>query len=163
MEDRHTVVTSFHPLGRGGVPCPDGVNRSFAAVYDGHNGSRAAEECSSRSFPQFVTLSVCATLRTWQQRFGRAAATSTPLMSASQSGSDYCNWTVWSSCTPPKSIMKPLASSIWMTCRMVTLARCSGSDPAALCVRYTVDTAGPETACRHSKMYRLVESHWTRC
>lgn len=41
MEDRHTVIASYSPSA-------DGISRSFAAVYDGHNGARAAEHCSSR-------------------------------------------------------------------------------------------------------------------
>eukprot|EP00798_Chlamydomonas_sp_ICE-L_P014653 gene14653-20687_t len=43
MEDRHTVVQSLRPLSITGQPINDGVERSFASVYDGHNGSRSAE------------------------------------------------------------------------------------------------------------------------
>lgn len=48
MEDRHTLVASYTPTGPSGVPCPDGINRSFVAIYDGHNGVKTAEQCSSR-------------------------------------------------------------------------------------------------------------------
>jgi hypothetical protein len=48
MEDRHTVVASFVPLGAAGLPLNDGVYRSFAGVYDGHNGAKSAEECAAR-------------------------------------------------------------------------------------------------------------------
>ena len=48
MEDRHTLVASYTPVGPSGAPCADGVNRSFVAIYDGHNGFKAAEQCSSR-------------------------------------------------------------------------------------------------------------------
>ena len=41
MEDRHTVIASYSPAA-------DGVSRSFAAVYDGHNGDEAAEFCCNR-------------------------------------------------------------------------------------------------------------------
>ncbi|MEW5306475.1 MAG: hypothetical protein WDW36_008937 [Sanguina aurantia] len=49
MEDRHTVVASLRLLSPAGLPLlDDGVQRSLAAVYDGHNGSRAAELAASR-------------------------------------------------------------------------------------------------------------------
>ncbi len=48
MEDRHTIVANYSPIGRGGFPEPDGVLRSYAAVFDGHNGSLSAEEAASR-------------------------------------------------------------------------------------------------------------------
>lgn len=41
MEDRHTVVASYSPVA-------DGVSRSWAGVYDGHNGDEAAELCCNR-------------------------------------------------------------------------------------------------------------------
>lgn len=41
MEDRHTVVASYRPA-------MDGISCSFAGVYDGHNGAKAAEHCCSR-------------------------------------------------------------------------------------------------------------------
>lgn len=41
MEDRHTVVPSY-------TPALDAICRSFAGVYDGHNGAKAAEHCCSR-------------------------------------------------------------------------------------------------------------------
>ncbi|KAK9845926.1 hypothetical protein WJX81_006154 [Elliptochloris bilobata] len=43
MEDKHTVVSSFKPLG-----VEDGVERSYFAVFDGHNGEQSASEASSR-------------------------------------------------------------------------------------------------------------------
>ena len=54
MEDRHTIISAFTPLSFASAPLPDGVERSFAAIYDGHNGSKAAEyACSQvRSQPQ---------------------------------------------------------------------------------------------------------------
>lgn len=53
MEDRHTVVASYSPQ-------PDGNSRSFAAVYDGHNGAKAAEQCSSRwAAPSCTPLVAC--------------------------------------------------------------------------------------------------------
>lgn len=48
MEDRHTIVSSLLPLSSTHVPLQDGVPRSFAAVYDGHNGAMAAEHAAER-------------------------------------------------------------------------------------------------------------------
>lgn len=48
MEDRHVIVANYCPTGTGGMPNPDGVLRSYAAVFDGHNGSQSAEEAASR-------------------------------------------------------------------------------------------------------------------
>ncbi|CAL8468404.1 g7944 [Coccomyxa elongata] len=48
MEDRHIIVANYCPTGAGGKPDPDGVLRSYAAVFDGHNGSQSAEEAASR-------------------------------------------------------------------------------------------------------------------
>lgn len=42
MEDRHTVVASLLPS------CSDGVQRSYAAVFDGHNGIITAELAATR-------------------------------------------------------------------------------------------------------------------
>ena len=48
QEDRHSLVPCLRPLGSNGQPLPggmgadDGVQRSWAAVFDGHNGSGAA-------------------------------------------------------------------------------------------------------------------------
>ena len=50
MEDRTTIVSSFVPLSSSGQPLPDGISRSFAAVYDGHNGAQAADHASSRYY-----------------------------------------------------------------------------------------------------------------
>lgn len=47
MEDKHTVVSSFKPLGAAGA-VEDGIERSYFAVFDGHNGERSAEEAASR-------------------------------------------------------------------------------------------------------------------
>ncbi|KAL6761608.1 phosphatase 2C-like domain-containing protein, partial [Haematococcus lacustris] len=48
-EDRHVMIASWRPLGSNGRPLPDdGVERSYSAVFDGHNGSRAAEEAAGR-------------------------------------------------------------------------------------------------------------------
>ena len=54
MEDRHTIVASYKTIGSGGTYLDDGVMRSFAAVYDGHNGSKAAEEASARCLSQHL-------------------------------------------------------------------------------------------------------------
>ncbi|BDA43649.1 Protein phosphatase 2C homolog 3 [Coccomyxa sp. Obi] len=48
MEDRHTIVANYSPTATGGLPDSDGVLRSYAAVFDGHNGSQSAEEAASR-------------------------------------------------------------------------------------------------------------------
>jgi hypothetical protein len=43
-EDRHAIIAHWRPLGSNGRPLPDdGVERSYCAVFDGHNGSRSAE------------------------------------------------------------------------------------------------------------------------
>jgi serine/threonine protein phosphatase PrpC len=47
MEDRHTVIANYQVGGSGGLAA-DGILRSFAAIYDGHNGAQTAEEASSR-------------------------------------------------------------------------------------------------------------------
>ncbi|KAK9822523.1 hypothetical protein WJX74_000939 [Apatococcus lobatus] len=48
MEDRHVIIPSYSPGGTAGQVLQDGVPRSFVAVYDGHNGQRAAESASHR-------------------------------------------------------------------------------------------------------------------
>ena len=48
MEDRHVIIPSYNPGGVAGQALQDGVPRSFVAVYDGHNGQRAAEAASHR-------------------------------------------------------------------------------------------------------------------
>lgn len=48
MEDRHCIVQCLRPIGSGGQPLQDGVQRSLAAIYDGHNGTRAADTAASR-------------------------------------------------------------------------------------------------------------------
>ena len=48
MEDRHTIVANFEPTGDAASAADPGVLRSFAGVYDGHNGSQTAEEAAAR-------------------------------------------------------------------------------------------------------------------
>ena len=50
MEDRYSIIASYQlpAPGLGGMPLLDGVTRSFAAVFDGHNGSKAADHASDR-------------------------------------------------------------------------------------------------------------------
>lgn len=49
MEDRHTIVSPFSLLGSDGNVLPeDGIARSFAAVFDGHNGTLAADIAANR-------------------------------------------------------------------------------------------------------------------
>lgn len=48
MEDRYTVIPDFQPLMPSGGRVSDGVGRSFAGVYDGHNGSAAAEAAAAQ-------------------------------------------------------------------------------------------------------------------
>ncbi|KAK9829310.1 hypothetical protein WJX72_005079 [[Myrmecia] bisecta] len=48
MEDRHTIIPSFQPTSASGGHISDGVYRSFAGIYDGHNGAKAAEHCCAR-------------------------------------------------------------------------------------------------------------------
>lgn len=44
MEDRHTIIPDYRPAG----PADDAVLRSYAAVFDGHNGAESAEHAASR-------------------------------------------------------------------------------------------------------------------
>ena len=37
------ILTALKPLSASGTPIPDGVERSYAAIFDGHNGCRAAD------------------------------------------------------------------------------------------------------------------------
>lgn len=49
MEDRYTILSPFSLLGSDGTALPeDGVLRSFAAVFDGHNGTLAADIAATR-------------------------------------------------------------------------------------------------------------------
>ncbi|CAK0781692.1 hypothetical protein CVIRNUC_005447 [Coccomyxa viridis] len=48
MEDRHTIVANFQPSGAAASALDAGVLRSFAGVYDGHNGAQTAEEAAAR-------------------------------------------------------------------------------------------------------------------
>ena len=41
-------MASFTPQSAAGGPMRDGVLRSFAAIYDGHNGAHSATYCSTR-------------------------------------------------------------------------------------------------------------------
>ena len=57
MEDRHTIIANYQPATTGGSAVADaGVLRSFAAVYDGHNGSQTAEEACSRCCSTSATV-----------------------------------------------------------------------------------------------------------
>ena len=56
MEDRHTIVANFEPTGDAASAADPGVLRSFAGVYDGHNGSQTAEEAAARcSWPSSMS------------------------------------------------------------------------------------------------------------
>ncbi|CAL5221222.1 g3373 [Coccomyxa viridis] len=48
MEDRHTILANYEPTGTAVAAAEAGVLRSFAGVYDGHNGSQTAEEAAAR-------------------------------------------------------------------------------------------------------------------
>jgi serine/threonine protein phosphatase PrpC len=48
MEDRHIIQEPLIPRGSSGAPIPDDTPRSFAAVYDGHNGTLAADHAADR-------------------------------------------------------------------------------------------------------------------
>eukprot|EP00898_Chlorokybus_atmophyticus_P005545 jgi/Chlat1/5992/Chrsp4S06193 len=49
MEDRHAIVPGFTFAPRGGMAAAqDGLQRSYCAVFDGHNGAKAAEYASRR-------------------------------------------------------------------------------------------------------------------
>ncbi|KAG2486043.1 hypothetical protein HYH03_015250 [Edaphochlamys debaryana] len=48
MEDRHCIVQCLRPLSASGQPLEDGVPRCLAAIYDGHNGTRAADTAATR-------------------------------------------------------------------------------------------------------------------
>lgn len=48
MEDRHTILASYEPVGAAAAAADAGVLRSFAGVYDGHNGFQSAEEAAAR-------------------------------------------------------------------------------------------------------------------
>ena len=48
MEDRHTILANYEPAGAAAAAADAGVLRSFAGVYDGHNGSQSAEEAAAR-------------------------------------------------------------------------------------------------------------------
>ena len=61
MEDRSAVVASFTPQSAAGGPMRDGVLRSFAAIYDGHNGAHSATYCSTRCGALGSAAAVCRT------------------------------------------------------------------------------------------------------
>ncbi|PNW84319.1 hypothetical protein CHLRE_04g229494v5 [Chlamydomonas reinhardtii] len=72
MEDRHAVVQSLQPLAASGAPLPaDGVPRCLAAIYDGHNGTRAADTAASRLH---MLLAADAALRSHTGELGPPAA-----------------------------------------------------------------------------------------
>lgn len=48
MEDRHTIIDEYYPLSSTGSAIKDDVPRCFAGVYDGHNGSFAADHAADR-------------------------------------------------------------------------------------------------------------------
>ena len=48
MEDRHTILANYAPTGAAATAADAGVLRSFAGVYDGHNGSQTDEEAAAR-------------------------------------------------------------------------------------------------------------------
>ena len=48
MEDRHIIVEAMVPRGSSGAPMQDDTLRSYAAVYDGHNGTLAADHAADR-------------------------------------------------------------------------------------------------------------------
>ena len=57
MEDKHTVVSSFKPLGAAGA-VEDGIERSFFAVYDGmgltchHAVPKFSSTCRIKALPR---------------------------------------------------------------------------------------------------------------
>ncbi|GIL80760.1 hypothetical protein Vretimale_9141 [Volvox reticuliferus] len=61
MEDRHCIVQCLRPLSSSGQPLQDGVQRCLAAIYDGHNGTRAADTAAARLH---MLLAADAALRT---------------------------------------------------------------------------------------------------
>ena len=48
MEDRHTIVDNLCPTNPQGGKLGDSIRRTFVGVYDGHNGSGAAEAAAAR-------------------------------------------------------------------------------------------------------------------
>lgn len=61
MEDRHTILANYEPTGAAAAAADAGVLRSFAGVYDGHNGSQTAEEAAARyNLARPVIGKVCA-------------------------------------------------------------------------------------------------------
>lgn len=48
MEDYHVILPDFTPTTSAGHPIRDGVPRAYAAVFDGHNGTIAAEHAAER-------------------------------------------------------------------------------------------------------------------
>lgn len=43
MEDRHVTIPTYQAVNEGNRPVEDGVVRTYAAVFDGHNGAQAAD------------------------------------------------------------------------------------------------------------------------
>ena len=56
MEDRAQVIASYQALSTAGIPVSDGIIRSYAGVYDGHNGARAAEHACDRCLFQRIVV-----------------------------------------------------------------------------------------------------------
>ena len=52
MEDRYTIISSYTPLSFTSQAMPDDIVRSYAAVFDGHNGTKAAEHACARHAPE---------------------------------------------------------------------------------------------------------------
>ena len=59
--NRHTIIADYQLPSSGSGHANDGVLRSFAAVYDGHNGAEAAEQACSR-YPSALSTSACCTI-----------------------------------------------------------------------------------------------------
>ena len=57
------MVASFTPQSAAGGPMRDGVLRSFAAIYDGHNGAHSATYCSTRCSTRENVLLLCGARR----------------------------------------------------------------------------------------------------
>ena len=60
MEDRHTIIADYMLAG----PADDAVPRSYAAVFDGHNGVDSAEHASSRCCQPWSIMEPLALLTT---------------------------------------------------------------------------------------------------
>ena len=63
MEDRYTIISSYTPLSFTSQPMPDDIVRSYAAVFDGHNGTKAAEHACARHALDLAMLKMCSSRR----------------------------------------------------------------------------------------------------